>query len=117
MFMRVIIEFHVIRTDATDVTNTKPSQPVLSSTSDTLKAIFNAELEEVGGFENWRQSIIAERMLDDSDSVFASISGEDNYLLVGNYEDEIVSIFIDWEQGEQPRVQRVEHKRVLRVVK
>jgi len=117
MFMRVIIELHVVSPDTTSIANAKSTQSVAPSSSDKLKITFNAELEKVGGFENWQQSPIAEKMLDDSDSVFTSISGEDKYLLVGNYEDEIFSFFIDWEQGKQPRIQQVEHKRVLRVVK
>lgn len=104
MFVRITIEFYIVPSDVMDG-GTNPSTPRPSSSrSDSLKAAFNIYLEEVGGFENWRESAIAEQMLDDAATVLESTDVEEQYLLHGEYEGCILHFIIDWKQGKKPRI-------------
>lgn len=70
------------------------------------------ELVEVVGFENWRESAVAEALLDDPNSVLGSPYAENTFELVGFYDGDFVHVHIYWEAGKQPRVKRVEQERL-----
>ncbi len=121
MLVHVIVELYILPPEAPNRGRVPSAQPSKPSRSDTLKAVFNAELEEVGGFQNWRENIvecnIAERMLADSGSSFESIDRENSYVLEGYFEGNFSHVFINWEYGKQPFIRKVEHEDFWRRVK
>ena len=60
------------------------------------------EIVDCLGFENWRESRIAESLLDETSSQVEWFD-ENQYLLVGVYELHEYEFLIDWRTGLQPR--------------
>lgn len=120
MFVRITIDIYILPLEVRDGEDEPPSPPSDSSTSAELKAEFNDYLEAVGGFANFadgRLRIPAETMLDDPSSVLESLDVENRYLLTGYYESEFCYVYIDWEQGKQPRVLKVEREPLIVQIK
>jgi hypothetical protein len=69
------------------------------------------EIVEAVGFENWRDSRIAEFLLDDHNSDAKRLY-DNRYLLMGFHEGYFVYVHIEWIDGCQPRVHRVESEHI-----
>ncbi len=118
MFVRItVIEIYVVPPVNKDSEDNRSASSDTLPRSNALKAEFNNHLKEIGGFRNWLESSIAEQMLDDSESTFELVDERGRYLLQGNYDNDFFHVYIDWKEGEQPRVHRYERERLRRRIK
>ena len=76
----------------------------------SLKEQLKAEVE-VTGFKNWREGMLAGYLLDEENSIVEAPYAENKYLLTGWYDGEFLYVYLLWEDGEQPLIERIEHER------
>ena len=119
MFVRITIDIYIPPPEVREV----EKEPSSSTSDSTTSAKLKNELKDwvaKHGFENfadWRLRIPAETMLDDPSSVLEYLPAENLFLLTAPYEGAFCYVYIDWKQGKQPRVLKVEREPLIVQVK